>query len=578
MRLCFRPTLFLWMLIFGMRPLLAQIPDQKKGITLTGNSRIYTQVSSREGNYQELPRNFARWELNNTFNFSGIPVTAGFFLTTEGSEMRQNISAFRVGLDARSIARSKLYEKFRFLSWFPTLEAGNCRPAYSAFTLNGVNLRGVNVEFNPGAFYTAFATGRLKRATGQSPPRYQSYDRDVTFARLGVGKRRQSYFALSLLHARDDTASLQPDPHTYYYGPDTLEYDAETFIHGRDSGFLYVLPKENWVAGAELNLSFLKQKLVLNGEMAGSLATANRNAYGFTFEEIPENYRDLLYYNSSSHIGYAWALRSALKLRNTEMTGSFRYVDPGFVSLGTSYLRTDVSQYEGSLVQYLIRKNIRLQLFYKSSRDNLLGWKSQTTLFSNWGVNASLRLPKAPFLTVLYSPFHSSYEGPAGDVLFDAENLTVTSGFQLRFGRSSAFTNALFSLQNGSNTLETGDSSMENLNWMVSETLNLGKSVSLFGSAGYNNLETSTILRKTTTYNGKISFTGSRRFRSYLGMSQTRWKEEMERTRLYFNVLFDMGKLGTLTLQADRNNYANHKEEGKDYEEYIVRLGLAHRW
>ena len=40
----------------------------------------------------------------------------------------------------------------------------------------------------------------------------------------------------------------------------------------------------------------------------------------------------------------------------------------------------------------------------------------------------------------------------------------------------------------------------------------------------------------------------------------------MERTRLYFNVLFDMGKLGTLTLQADRNNFANHKEEGKDYE------------
>ncbi len=556
----------------------AQNSGQNKGFSVTGNSRIYTQVSSREGNCQELPRNLARWELNNTFNFSGIPVMTDFFLTNESSEMRQNISVFRVGLDTRSIARNKLYEKFRFLSWFPTLEAGNCRPAYSPLTLNGVNLRGVNVEFNPGVFYAAFATGRLKRAVGGSLPRYQAYDRDVTFARLGVGKRRQSWFAFSLLHAKDDTASLQPDPHTYYNGPDTLEYNAEIFVHGRDSGYLYVLPKENWVAGAELNLSFLKKKLVLNGEMAGSLATANRNAYGYTFEEIPEQYRDILYTNSSSHIGYAWALGSALKLKNTELTGSVRYVDPGFVSLGTSYLRSDISQYEGSFVQYAGRKKIRLQLFYKSSRDNLLDWRSQTTLFSNWGVNASLSIPKAPFLTVQYSPFHSSYDSSAGEVFCDAENLSVTSGVQFRFGRSSAFTNALFSLQKGKNSLETGDTAMENLNWMVSETLNLGKAVSLYGSVGYNNLETSTILRKTTTYNGKISFNGSRWIRSYLGISQTRWKAEMERTRLYVHVLCDMGKLGSLTLQADRNNYTNHRDEGKNYEEYIVRLGVTHRW
>jgi hypothetical protein len=550
----------------------------RKVVTVMGNSRIYSQFSTRKGNYQEIPRNFARYELNNTFNFSGIPVITSLFLSTEQSSSRQNISSFRISLDGRSIARNKLYEEFRFLSYFPTLEVGNCRPVYSPLILNGVNLRGVNVEFNPGHFYSAFATGRLVRAVREAAPEYQSYERNLTFGRLGVGKIRQSYFAMSFLHAKDDPESIEPAPYWYKSDPDTLIYNAETYIHGYDSSYLYILPKENYVASAELNLSLLKKKLLMTCEIAGSLATANQNAYGLTFDEIPEQFQEILFFNSSSRIDYAWVFRSILKLGNTEISGSARRIGPGFVSLGTAYLRTDVNQYEGNFVQFLSRKKVRVQFYYKSSRDNLLEWKSQTTRFINWGINANFRFSKAPWFTFLYSPYHSSYDMPDQTVNYDAGNLSLTSGYQFRLNKTSSLTNAMVSLQNGNNNLKAGNNEMKSMNLMFSETLNLGIPLSFFGSVGINDLESTQFERKTMSYNGRITFKGIKWMHSLLGISYTSWKDRIDRNKLYVNILINMGKFGTLTMQADRNSFVNHISSGKDYTEYIFRLGFAHRW
>lgn len=556
----------------------AQRDNLHKGVAVSGSSRIFSQLSSRQGTYQEIPRNFAQWELNNTFNFSGIPVVTSLFLSTEESSTRQNITGFRVGLDARAIARSKLYEKFRFLSLFPTLEAGNCRPVYSPFTLSGVNLRGVNVEFNPGHFYMAFATGRLVRAVRSAEPQYQTYERNLTFGRIGVGKTRQSYFALTLLHARDDPESVRPDPYRFRSDPDTLVYHAETFVHGYDSGYLYVMPKENYVAGAELNVSLFKKKLTFNGEMAGSLATVNQNAFGLIFEEIPERFREVLFFNSGSRIDYAWAIRSGLKLKNTDVSCSAKYIGPGFVSLGTAYLRADVNQFDGKIVQFLDRKKIRFQAFFKSSRDNVINWKSKTTQFVNWGINASFRYPEAPWFTLLFSPYRSFCNMENKKVRYDASDLSLTSGYQFRSGKTSSFTSAMVSFQNGSNNLETGDTQMTNLNLMISETLTPGIPFSFSGGMSYNDLGTSLAEREIISCNGKVTFRGIKWLQTNLGISHTWWKKEMDRNRLSLSILVNMGKFGTFTLDADRNSFANHVTTGKNYSEYILRMAFAHRW
>jgi len=557
---------------------LARQDTIRRGITVTGNSRILAQLSTREGNYQEISRNYARWELNNTLGIAGIPLLTTLFLTKESNTSRKSITGFRIGLDAKAIARNKLYEKFRFLSFFPTLEAGNCRPVYSPLIFNGVNLRGVNVEFNPGPFYAAFATGRLVRAVRDAAPFYQTYERNLTFGRIGVGKIRNSYFAFSFLHAKDDPNSVQPDPHWYKSDPDTLVYNAETYIHRYDSSYLTLLPRENYVAGAELSATFFKKKLFMTGEVAGSLATANQNAFGLTFEKIPDPLHKLFDFNASSRVDYAWFFRSGLKLRNTEITGQTRYIGPGYVSLGTAYLRADVNQVEGNLVQYLYRKKITLRFYYKNSSDNLMDWKQQTSRTTNWGVHVSLRLPKAPWFTVLYSPYHSSYLMNNRTVSWDAGNLSLSSGHQLRMGKSSALTSALVSFQNGKNTLESSGGNMKNMNLMISETVNLSKPLSLYSGWGINDLETGQTERKTLTYNGKITYSGLKWMHALAGISHTVWKDKMVRSKIYFSTQVEMGKFGILTLQADRNQFENHKKPEQNYTEYVYRIGLAHRW
>jgi hypothetical protein len=557
---------------------LARQDTVRHGITVTGNSLITAQVSTREGNYQEIPRNYARWELNNTLGIAGIPVLTSLFLTTEDHTSRQSITGFRIGLDAKAIARNKLYEKFRFLSFFPTLEAGNCRPVYSPLIFNGVNLRGVNVEFNPGPFYAAFATGRLVRAVRNASPVYQAYERNLTFGRIGIGKVRHSYFAISFLHAKDDPDSVLPDPHWYKSDPDTLVYNAETYIHGYDSSYITILPRENYVAGAELSVSFFKKKLFIAGEFAGSLATADQNAFGLTYDKIPDPLLELFNFNSSSRVDYAWFIRSGLKLQNTEITGQARYVGPGYVSLGTAYLRTDINQIEGNLVQYLYRKKINFRFYYKNSSDNLMDWKLQTTRTTNWGVHASLRLPKAPWFTVMYSPYHSSYLMNNRTVSWDADNLSLSTGQQVRMGKASSLTSALVSFQNGKNTLETSGGKMTNMNLLFSETVSLGIPLSLYGAMGINNLETGQNERKTLSYNGKLTYRGLKWMQALAGISHTVWKNEMVRSKIYITTQVKMGKFGILTIQADRNQFENHKIPGRNYTEYVYRIGLAHRW
>ena len=556
----------------------ARQDSTRRGITVTGSSRIYSQFSTRAGNYQELPRNFIRWELNNNLNFYGIPIVSSIYLSTEQSSSRQNISGFRIGLDARSIARNKLYEKFRFLNWFPTLEAGNCRPVYSVFTLNGVTLRGVNVEFNPGPFYTAFATGRLQRAVQSGLPSMQLYDRNLTFGRLGGGKSRSVFFALSLLHAKDDPESMKPDPYWYQRQPDTLVYNAETFIHGRDSGAIYILPRENYVASFAMNLPLFRRRLTITGELAGSLTHANQNAYGFTFDEIPERYQDRIFVNASSRADYAWMASAVLKLPETQAEAVVRHVGPGFVSLGTAWLRTDVEQYEGSIIQYFKRKQIRFQAWYKGSRDNLSGWKSSTVDYSNCGANASFRFRRAPWFTLLYAPYRSGYDTPEGKVNFEATNYTFTAGMQHRIKAATAMTQGMVSLQEGMGNLPAGGTEMKNLNLMLSETVTLKAPFALFASVSMNDLKSTQIDRKTLTLNGKITYRGVRWMNNQAGVSLTSWSEQLSRFRYYLHTLIDMGKFGSLTFQAERNNLENFAAPERSFKEYIFRVGFSHRW
>jgi hypothetical protein len=163
-------------------------------------------------------------------------------------------------------------------------------------------------------------------------------------------------------------------------------------------------------------------------------------------------------------------------------------------------------------------------------------------------------------------------------VSWDADNLSLSTGQQVRMGKASSLTSALVSFQNGKNTLETSGGKMTNMNLLFSETVSLGIPLSLYGAMGINNLETGQNERKTLSYNGKLTYRGLKWMQALAGISHTVWKNEMVRSKIYITTQVKMGKFGILTIQADRNQFENHKIPGRNYTEYVYRIGLAHRW
>lgn len=564
--------------LFIFSTTFAQKEESLEPFSIKGNSHIYSQFSTRQANYQQIPRNHINLKLNNTVNVYGIPLRASIFLTSINSDARQNSSNFSIGLDPRTLAKSKITGKMKFLSWFPTLEAGNCHPSYSPLTLNGINLKGVNVEFNPGGFYSAFATGKLKRVIQETDPVFQEYERKITFGRIGYGKKDKTQFILSMLHAIDDPESLDPDGIKYRIDPDTLVLDVGTFIHGVDSGYMFKMPQENYVSSAEFNLVLLKEKLSVKSEIAGSLTTDNQNAFDIIYDKIPEVISDNLFFNTDTKMDYAFAIRPVLKLKTTQISGGMRRIGPGFRSLGVAYLRSNVTQYDAGITQHFNRKKIRVQAFFKHNIDNVTEWNPRTSKVSNYGVNTTFKIKKALFLTALYSQYTAESMINEMNVDFTADNISFTTGYRKKFGDISTYTTAMFTRQQASNNLEVGDNELTNSGFFISEMINLKYPVSIFGSFGLTNAETNLSDRKTISLNGRVTYSGIKSMKNVIGISSSNWQGDIRKNRFYIISSLNLKKFGQFTLQADHRIYSNKINPDRDYKDFSLRMGIIHRW
>lgn len=74
----------------------------------SGWSRFAGQVADRKGLLQEIPEDYARFELTPTLSFYDVPFSANLLLSTEQNEKRQSINSLSLGLDFQQLQASLL--------------------------------------------------------------------------------------------------------------------------------------------------------------------------------------------------------------------------------------------------------------------------------------------------------------------------------------------------------------------------------------------------------------------------------------------------------------------------------------
>ncbi len=284
--------------------------------------------------------------------FDQINLPFEFILSTEDSEFRQPFNQFGVSPQ---------------ISDWLTLHGGYFSTEISELTYGDTRLLGGGFELTPGNFQLKVLYGRSKRQT----------DPDTTFGRLGVrsqhmysasigyGDQEANFISLNLLHAVDDTGSVNTDS-------------------------LYYAPEENLTTSISFGIK-PAEAVRFKAEVAVSALSNNINSD--ELQDAPNIPNFLFTPRTSSQID--GAVKASLFIKPAK-TWSFninsRWIGPGFVSLGYAQLPNDVFEITGQPSVKLLNNKLRLRAKAGIRFNNLRNQKLSTTRRFTGAFNADWQI------------------------------------------------------------------------------------------------------------------------------------------------------------------------------------------
>ncbi len=462
----------------------------------------------------------------------------------------------------------------QFLLNFPYIGIGMNHPSYSPLTLSGLAVNGLDMEFNPGKFYLAFSYGTAEKPV-QTPARItpatpvdslinpdslvnRSYDRKVIAGRIGYGRKGGSHVLFTMLHARDDAASV-----------------------AFDTNNIVLTPKENLLMGIDVRILGFDENFTLDGELVGSVLTDNAHSAPLDNSDVPSFLTDLIEPKMSTHVDYAYALKFqfALPESYTRVSGSVRMIGPGFSSLGVPFLRNDLFRYEARIDQGFLRRQITVGGFYRHERDNLIPWKRSTTTLDGYGVNAGLNFRDYPYLQVLVAPYLQ--RNNAEDSTYKLNNKTLlvsaATGYSWRIGALLSTTTLSYGLQ--TSTTQRAESDFRSTTYSLNQSVGFSFPLLLSAGAGVTAQKYTLIENNILFVDGSASYTFADNWTTTAGTTFMS-EENGKRTGYYISMSLPLWQLGTVDVRAERNAFNSAARLYLDAppDEFIFRASLSTSW
>jgi len=445
------------------------------------------------------------------------------------------------------------------------------RPTYSAFTLNGLPMRGAGISLTPGIFRMAATTGETRRAVKGSDTTDASFRQTLSAARVGVGRPERGFSVnLNLVRAQDSY-----DPAFAWRRPSPADSTDTIDI---------ITPKENTVASLDFGLRLFGSRLSFNGEVAGSQFSRDLRAEKLQIDNplVP----DFLQPRLSSQHDFSLNASAALELvAGGRLSAAFRRVGPAFQSLGSPCLLADVQSLSGAVVQPILGKGLVFDLGYSQSRDNLSGLKMYTTTTRSIASGIVLSAPRLPRFSINYRPSFRLNDATAEAVRLDDRTHLLVAGLSrgFRLGRTYHSPSLDFSLNSYDDRNPTTRGSYASHSLALSCGHSLAAPVSFSWRVG--NSRTSSAQDPATTgwnYSGSVgtgllsprlnpTFTVGYQTGAVAGSSTTRLD-------LALAAPIRVNDAIGLNLGVRRSDIRNPQAPERDYTENLAQLGLAVRW
>jgi len=214
-------------------------------------------------------------------------------------------------------------------------------PNYSPLIINGVSLRGAQLEIRPKYYYAGIASGYVNTGSwGSNSIGNSNY---ITTLRAGIRNVNDLYLGLVYLNGTENN---------------------------KDSLVKNSNPK-NQVLGIQFKYILFENHLI-EGEKAWS--NLYRQVQIQSLEEV-KNTILTSKYNSSFYLKYSGTIQST----GTRLMALYRSDDPFYYSMGSPFNRKDFRKIEGNAEQKLFKNRLTTQVGYKNEADNISGIKISTT-------------------------------------------------------------------------------------------------------------------------------------------------------------------------------------------------------
>lgn len=334
----------------------------------------------------------------------------------------------------------------------------------SEFSLNGSQFLGVGLEVKP---ENSFVSGKVLWGRFAEPVLFNpngTLATTPTYARTGwgagitLGKKPENQVTLNLFNAQDIPESLDTD------------------ISG-----LTTRPSDNFVFGVTTKQKITK-KINAEGEIDFSMLTED-----VTVEEtILDGYSFinnifLLQTNATTTMRKAISLKVNYKPSFTKLQFKYRRVDPGYRTLGTSFINNDYEDVSVNNTVQFFKKKVNMSVLGGLQRNNLNNTKITDMVRVIVGANASWKMNDKWNMGVNYSNFNSTTRQAVIttiDSLFFAQ-VTRSAGFTLTRNKSGEKkTGAFMVALNGQDLIVNGAKTTQfynanlgyNIQWVQSKT------------------------------------------------------------------------------------------------------------
>ena len=337
-----------------------------------------------------------------------------------------------------------------------------------------------------------------------------------------------------------------------------------------------VTPEENLVVGADTKIEFFDNVLTLSGEIDGSAFSRDMGASEVDSLKLPSIITGLFRPRVGSQADFAYDGELGLNLSTFTMRADYKYIGPGYVSLGVSSLLPD--QREITLATMIRVSGFSMGINAGHQNDNLLSQKSYTT--SRNQIGASVNLPLSTIWSAsIMSNFTNMFNNAASDTFkIDYSSFMAGMTHTLFFGADNFVQTVTLSyIYQGS-----GDSdSLRQSSGLISHSLNFSVVMSpeanlniipafslidsRIGGLGWTSTQTYSIAAQNRAFESRLTTSLS------LGYSVVQGSSSMQ---ISLSSGYTITSADALTLAVMESIYGGTET----FNEHTVSLTLSHRF